>query len=84
MRGWEQKKPMEVDTVYAELKAAAPEVHAEMVKRLDGKKLPSYETVVKAWPIAKQRILEDGQKAIVSDLYLRDYSIGRGEAAPLQ
>ncbi len=82
VHGWEQKKPIEVDTVYEELKAAAPEVHKEIVDRLKSKKLPSYIDVVKGWPIARERILEDGQKAIITDLYRRDFSIGQG--APLQ
>lgn len=82
VRGWEQKSPIEVDTVYEEMKAAAPEVHKELVDRLKSKKLPSYQDVVKGWPIARERILEDGQKAIISDLYRRDFSIGEG--APLQ
>jgi len=79
VRGWEQKTPIKVDTVYAELEAAAPKVHKEMVDRLKSKKLPSYDTVVKSWPVARDRILEDGQDAIITDLYRRDYSIGQGE-----
>lgn len=84
VRGWEQRKPLETESVYAELAAAAPEVHEEMVRRLKTKKLPSYETVVKGWPVARDRILEDGQKAIISDLYSRDADAGRGEGMTLQ
>lgn len=84
VRGWEQRKPIETESVYAELEAAAPEVHAEMTRRLTTKKLPSYETVVKGWPIARDRILEDGQKAIISDLYSRDVDVGSGEGVTLQ
>jgi hypothetical protein len=82
VRGWEQKKPLRVDTVFDELEAAAPDVHKELVGRIKSKKLPSYNDVVKGWPVARERILEDGQKAIISDLYRRDFSIGEG--APLQ
>lgn len=82
VRGWEQKKPLDVDSVYAELKAVSPRVHDEFARRLNSKKIPSFETVVKAWPVARERILEEGQAAIISDLYERDYAPGEG--VPLQ
>ena len=78
VRGWQQKKPIEVDTVYAELQAAAPKVYKELIGRLKSKKLPSYDTVVRSWPIARDRILDEGQKAIITDLYQRDSLIGGG------
>ena len=82
VRGWENKKPLRTDTVYAELEAASPEVHQEFVHRLKSKKIPDFETVVKAWPVARDRILEEGSAAIISDLYSRDYAPGEG--VPLQ
>ncbi len=81
-RGWTQKKPLDAGPVYAELEAVAPAVHRELVSRLNSKELPSYETVVKSWPAARERILEDAQDALLFDLYEQDYSIGEG--APLQ
>jgi hypothetical protein len=63
---------MPVDALWAELAAAAPEVHEIALERLKSKKLPSFEDVRAGWPAARKRLLEDGQAALLHDLYARE------------
>ena len=71
--GWAQKQPMDTDSVMAELKEAAPIVYEQLIEKLNKAKLPSYEDVRKQWPEVRRRLIEDGDRAILSDLWIPEY-----------
>jgi hypothetical protein len=70
VEGWAQKKPMETQPVLDELEAAVPVIHEMFMERMRKAKLPSYEDVRRDWPEIKRRLLEDGENAELSDLYV--------------
>ena len=73
VRGWQQRKVMEVEHLHKELATAVPKVHDIFAERLTKKKLPSYQDVVKQWPSARARILAEGKDAMIFDLYQREF-----------
>jgi hypothetical protein len=70
VEGWAQKKPLETQPVLDELEAAVPVIHEMFMERMRKAKLPSYEDVRRDWPEIKRRLLEDGENAELSDLYV--------------
>jgi N12 class adenine-specific DNA methylase/predicted kinase len=68
--GWANKQIMPTDGLVAELKAAAPQVAAELETRLTKGKNKTYafEAVQALWPQAKERLLKDGAGASLYDL----------------
>ena len=68
IEGWAQQKLMDVDARIATLKAGAPEVHAELMRRLKAKDVQKFSHVAQVWPEVRRRVLQDKGEAQISDL----------------
>jgi hypothetical protein len=68
VKGWKQKQIMDTAPVWAELEAASPALFEEIQARYDKAKIYSESGVRAAWPEAQQRIMQDREEAILSDL----------------
>lgn len=67
--GWENQPMTDVDKRLDTLKEAAPQVYDELIRRLDKKHFIDFRRIDRIWPEAKERLLENRDKAILGDLY---------------
>lgn len=67
--GWREQKLMDVDARLETLKAGAPDVYTEMMRRLKKEKVQDGKHLAKVWPQVKERIEAQRKDAEVSDLY---------------
>lgn len=68
IEGWAQQKLMDVDARIATLKAGAPEVYGELMRRLKAKDVQKFSHIAQVWPEVKRRVLQDKGEAQISDL----------------
>jgi hypothetical protein len=80
--GWQHKNLMETDSLIAELHAVSPEIAKEFeYRQKTGKNtVYSFEAVKQLWPQARQRLLEQGEEARLSDLKAQAKALSRGKA----
>jgi hypothetical protein len=67
--GWGQQKLMDVDARLKVLKAGAPEVYDEMLRRMKKEKVQDGKHLAKVWGKVRERINSQRKDADVSDLY---------------
>lgn len=68
MPGWAQRKPMDLDSLNAELAEAYPQIADELLTRFEKAKVYDAAAVAESWPDVKERILTDRQDADFGDL----------------
>jgi len=68
IEGWAQQKLMDVDARIATLKAGAPEIHAELMRRLKAKDVQKFSHIAQVWGEVRRRVLQDKGEAQISDL----------------
>jgi hypothetical protein len=66
--GWANQQLMDVDKRIATLKAGAPDVYAELKRRLEKKDIQDFRHLAKVWPEVRSRVLTDRADAQLSDL----------------
>jgi predicted transcriptional regulator len=67
--GWREQKLMDVDARLATLKAGAPEVYSEMMRRLKEKKFQDGKHLAKVWGKVRERVDSQRKDADLGDLY---------------
>jgi hypothetical protein len=67
--GWRDQKLMDVDARFKVLKAGAPEVYDELMRRLKKEKVQEGAHLAKVWPKVKERIEASRKDADLGDLY---------------
>lgn len=68
IEGWASQPLMDVDARLATLKAGAPKVHAELMRRMEKKDIQAFSHVAKVWPEVRKRVLANRKEAQLSDL----------------
>lgn len=66
--GWEQRQPMDLQSLHADLAIALPEIEEEWLARAEKNKIYDAESVKEFWPDVRERILTDRQDANFDDL----------------
>lgn len=67
--GWRDQKMADVDARFKVLKAGAPEVYDELMRRLKKEKVQEGAHLAKVWPKVKERIEASRKDADLGDLY---------------
>lgn len=67
--GWRDQRLMDVDARLKVLKEGAPEVYAELMRRLKKEKVQEGSHLAKVWPKVKERVEASRKDADLGDLY---------------
>jgi hypothetical protein len=68
VEGWAHQQLMDTGKRIATLKAGAPDVYAELKRRLEKKDIQDFRHLAKVWPEVRSRVLTDRADAQLSDL----------------